>query len=40
MEFIDAHFTALLCLAYTGIAAWLVNRLFITITVYDTARKF
>jgi hypothetical protein len=40
MEFIEAHFAAFLCLAYTGIAAWLVNKLLIAVSISNTTRKF
>lgn len=40
LQFIDSHFTALICLAYTGIAAWLANRLLVAVVASNVTNKF
>jgi hypothetical protein len=40
MTFIDTHFTALICLAYTGIGAWLINRIVVAVVTAAAASNF
>lgn len=40
MEFIDNHFTAFMCLAYTGIVAWFGNKVLTAVVSVNAADAF